>query len=143
MSIKRNAKTKAFGVEEGLATYRLRQARYYDLGLDCSRWAEEHSVTTGRKCDLLDIGTYDGVTRRYCELHPGEEHDQGVYLDCQRREDAEEDERSHEARPALGQGALGGGGERVRGRAPGRIVDVELHAPSLWSLAGWHGPRRR
>ncbi|WP_254513747.1 class I SAM-dependent methyltransferase [Anatilimnocola floriformis] len=74
MSITRNAKTKAFGVEEGYPTYRLRQARYYDLGLDCSRWAEEHYVTTGRKCELLDIGTYDGVTRRYCEIHPGNEH---------------------------------------------------------------------
>jgi SAM-dependent methyltransferase len=74
MTITRNAKTKAFGVEEGFATYRLRQARYYDLGLDASRWAEEHHAATGRKCDLLDIGTYDGVTRRYCELHPGNEH---------------------------------------------------------------------
>lgn len=74
MTIDRNAKTKAFGVEDGYPTYRLRQARYYDLGLDAARFAEEHYVTSGRKLDLLDIGTYDGVTRRYVEIHPGSEH---------------------------------------------------------------------
>ena len=74
MTIDRTAKTKAFGVEQGHATYRLRQARYYELGVDCARWAEEHFVTTGSKCDLLDVGTYDGVTRRYAEVHPGAEH---------------------------------------------------------------------
>jgi SAM-dependent methyltransferase len=74
MSIKRNVSTKAFGVEEGFAPYRLRQARYYDLGVDCARWAGEHQAETGQKFDLLDIGTYDGVTRRYVEIHPGHEH---------------------------------------------------------------------
>jgi 2-polyprenyl-3-methyl-5-hydroxy-6-metoxy-1,4-benzoquinol methylase len=67
-------KTKAFGVEPGYAPYRLRQARYYELGVDCARWAEEHYVTTGSKCDVLDIGAYDGVLRKYAEIHPGAEH---------------------------------------------------------------------
>ncbi|WP_425614802.1 class I SAM-dependent methyltransferase [Anatilimnocola sp. NA78] len=74
MSNKRHASTMAFGVEANLPTYRLRQARYYELGVDCARWAEDHFETTGEQCDLLDIGTYDGVTRRYIESHAGGEH---------------------------------------------------------------------
>ncbi len=74
MSIERNASTKAFGVEEGFAPYRLRQARYYELGVDCAQWARQHFEATRQKYELLDIGTYDGVTRRYVEIHPGSEH---------------------------------------------------------------------
>ena len=74
MTVECNAKTKAFGVEEGFPTYRLRQARYYELGLDIARWAGEHWDTHGRRFELLDVGTWDGVTRRYVELHPGSEH---------------------------------------------------------------------
>ncbi|MHB0957324.1 MAG: class I SAM-dependent methyltransferase [Pirellulaceae bacterium] len=74
MTVTCNAKTKAFGVEEGLPPYRLRQARYYELGLDIARWASEHFKTYGRRFELLDIGTWDGVSRRYVELHPGSEH---------------------------------------------------------------------
>jgi len=74
MSTLRIASTMAFGVEANLPTYRLRQARYYELGVDCARWAQEHHTATGRPCELLDIGTYDGVTRRYVETHAGSEH---------------------------------------------------------------------
>ncbi|QDU30150.1 hypothetical protein ETAA8_52690 [Anatilimnocola aggregata] len=74
MTNRRTASTKAFGVEDGYAPYRLRQARYYDLGVDCAQWANEHFAATGRKCELLDIGANDGITRRYVELHPGHEH---------------------------------------------------------------------
>ncbi|MBL9124850.1 MAG: class I SAM-dependent methyltransferase [Planctomycetaceae bacterium] len=74
MSTERTAKTKAFGIEEGFPTYRLRQARYYELGMDIAGWAREHAQTYGRKLDLLDIGTWDGVTRKYIEAHPGHEH---------------------------------------------------------------------
>jgi SAM-dependent methyltransferase len=74
MTVAKTAKTKAFGVEPGYATYRLRQARYYELGVDCARWAEEHYLATGAKCDVLDVGTYDGVLRRYTEVHPGAEY---------------------------------------------------------------------
>lgn len=66
--------TKAFGIEPGYAPYRLRQARYYDLGVDCAAWAAERFWRTGRRLDLLDVGTFDGVTRKYTEVHPGAEH---------------------------------------------------------------------
>lgn len=74
MTADRTASTKAFGIEEGFATYRLRQARYYELGMDVAGWAGQHAQTFGRKLDLLDIGTWDGVTRKYVEQHPGSEH---------------------------------------------------------------------
>lgn len=66
--------TKAFGIEEGWEPYRLRQARYYDLGIDCARWAASHFDETGQSTDLLDVGTFCGVTRMYAEIHPGAEH---------------------------------------------------------------------
>ena len=72
--IEKNDKTKAFGVEQGNTPYRLRQARYYDLGVDCAAWASDHFAATGRAVDLLDIGTNTGVARRYTEVHPGAEH---------------------------------------------------------------------
>lgn len=74
MTTDRTASTKAFGIEEGYAPYRLRQARYYELGMDVARWAGQHGQTFGRKLDLLDIGTWDGVTRKYVEQHPGSEN---------------------------------------------------------------------
>lgn len=65
----------AFGVEPGQrAPYQLRQARYYDLGQDCAAWAKQRFASTGQKLDVLDVGTFDGVMRRYAEVHPGAEH---------------------------------------------------------------------
>ncbi|MDR1977643.1 MAG: class I SAM-dependent methyltransferase [Synergistaceae bacterium] len=65
----------AFGVEEGhRRPYRLRQARYYELGCDVARWAWEHHQNLARTLDLLDVGTNDGVLRRYAEIHPGSEY---------------------------------------------------------------------
>src|SRR5262245_1179537 len=74
MSITRNAKTKAFGIEQGGTPYWLRQARYYELGMDAAARAKAHFAETGRKLDLLDVGTWNGATRRYIEVHPGSEH---------------------------------------------------------------------
>jgi 2-polyprenyl-3-methyl-5-hydroxy-6-metoxy-1,4-benzoquinol methylase len=72
--VKRKA-NHAFGVEEGHARpYRLRQARYYELGCDLARWAWEHHQKLLRPLDLLDVGTNDGVLRRYTEIHPGSEY---------------------------------------------------------------------
>jgi len=65
---------KAFGVEEGYAPYRLRQARYYELGVECASWAKTLQTQTGRNLQLLDVGTYDGVIRKYIEVHSGAEH---------------------------------------------------------------------
>jgi len=65
--------TRAFGIEEGHAPYRLRQARYYDLGLNCATWAADHAAEANRPLDLLDVGTFDGVLRKYTEVHPGAE----------------------------------------------------------------------
>lgn len=74
MSIRGQAGSKAFGIEEGHAPYRLRQARYYELGQDCAALAKAHYEQLGQPVDLLDIGTYDGVTRKYVEAFAGGEH---------------------------------------------------------------------
>jgi SAM-dependent methyltransferase len=68
-------KNHAFGVEEGHSRpYRLRQARYYELGKDVARWAWEHYHNLAKPLDLLDVGTNDGVLRKYAEVHPGSEY---------------------------------------------------------------------
>jgi len=74
MSIHRTASTSAFGVEPGLPTYRLRQARYHAIGEDISRLAAEQQRRTGRPLDMLDVGCGDGISMRYIEVHPGSEH---------------------------------------------------------------------
>lgn len=58
---------KAFGVEEGWAPYRLRQARYFELATDVARWARDQCRQSFRPLDLLDVGINDGVTRKYVE----------------------------------------------------------------------------
>ncbi len=73
MATEGELQTKAFGVEKGYAPYRLRQARYYELGVDCANWNVEHFAKTGKNLELIDIGPYDGVTRRYIEPHTGSE----------------------------------------------------------------------
>jgi 2-polyprenyl-3-methyl-5-hydroxy-6-metoxy-1,4-benzoquinol methylase len=74
MSIQRTAKTSAFGIEEGLPSYRLRQARYYALGQDVARLASDHHRRHRRPLDLLDVGCDQGIAMRYIEAHPGSEH---------------------------------------------------------------------
>jgi len=65
----------AFGVEPNRrATYELRQSRYEALGHDVAREARRLQ-TAGRRpsCRLLDVGTFDGVARRYIEANSGTE----------------------------------------------------------------------
>jgi SAM-dependent methyltransferase len=64
----------AFGIEEGELPYRVRQARYFELGQDIARWAWEHHQKLARPLDLLDVGTGCGILRRYAEVHPGSEY---------------------------------------------------------------------
>jgi len=60
----------AYGVEPNRrATYELRQSRYMALGRDVADEAEWLWAKQGRRCRLLDVGTYDGVARRYIEAH--------------------------------------------------------------------------
>lgn len=73
MSIQRQATTKSFGVEEGHATYRLRQARYYELATDIARLAKEKDARGEGPLSVLDVGTYDGVTRKYVEAQSGDQ----------------------------------------------------------------------
>lgn len=68
------AATRAFGVEPGYAPYRLRQARYWELALDVARFADQRYAATGQRTDLLDVGVYDGVSRRYIENNTGAEY---------------------------------------------------------------------
>jgi ubiquinone/menaquinone biosynthesis C-methylase UbiE len=66
--------SRAFGVEPGYAPYRLRQARYYELGMDVAQFAAEIHQREARRVHLLDVGVGKGVTRMYTEVHPGAEH---------------------------------------------------------------------
>ena len=74
MSIKRTVGTMAFGVEPGFAPYRLRQARYYELAQDIGRLAAQRLEAGQPPLRLLDIGVYDGVSRRYIEVQPAAHH---------------------------------------------------------------------
>jgi len=65
---------RAFGIEPHYEPYSLRQARYFELGIDVARYAGHHFARTGRPVELLDVGVFDGVARRYIEAHPGGEH---------------------------------------------------------------------
>jgi SAM-dependent methyltransferase len=65
--------TSAFGIEPNYEPYSLRQARYYELGVDVARFALRHFERTGTPVELLDVGVYDGVSRRYIEAHAGGE----------------------------------------------------------------------
>ena len=65
MSVCNPASSMAFGVEPGHAPYRLRQARYEALARDVAALASE-----GGRLQLLDVGVYNGVSRRYIEAHP-------------------------------------------------------------------------
>lgn len=66
---------RAFGVDQSRPhPYSLRQARYFELGSDIARWAWEHYQKTGMRLQLLDVGTHDGVLRKYIEIFPGSEY---------------------------------------------------------------------
>ncbi len=65
---------RAFGIEPSYPAYSLRQARYYELGLDVARYAQQHFERTGTPAHLLDVGVYDGVSRRYIEAQAGGQH---------------------------------------------------------------------
>lgn len=63
----------AYGVEpDRRATYELRQSRYHALGVDVAD--EVHSLRSrdgrDRRVRLLDVGVFNGVSRRYIEAHP-------------------------------------------------------------------------
>lgn len=64
----------AYGVDpHRRAPYELRQSRYEALGADVAAEARRIRARdgAGRRVRLLDVGTFDGVARRYVEVHPG------------------------------------------------------------------------
>jgi SAM-dependent methyltransferase len=64
----------AFGVEPNRrAPYELRQSRYQALAEDVAKAAREMYQVQGRPARLLDVGVFDGVSRRYIEAHGCEE----------------------------------------------------------------------
>lgn len=63
--------SKAFGIEAGHTPFRLRQSRYFELGLECAALASRHFSEMGCNLELLDVGVYDGITRKYTEANPG------------------------------------------------------------------------
>jgi SAM-dependent methyltransferase len=74
MSLQKVPGSVAFGVEEGMAPYSLRQARYDALAEDVAKLAAARHAATGQRTALLDVGVYNGVSRRYLEVRPGAEH---------------------------------------------------------------------
>jgi 2-polyprenyl-3-methyl-5-hydroxy-6-metoxy-1,4-benzoquinol methylase len=63
----------AFGIEPDVEPYRLRQARYKELGEDVARFAQQRHDQTGRQVELLDVGVFNGISRLYIEAHQGSE----------------------------------------------------------------------
>lgn len=74
MSIQKIPGSVAFGVEEGMAPFSLRQARYDALAEDVAGMAAARHAATGERTALLDVGVYNGVSRKYLEIRPGSEH---------------------------------------------------------------------
>ncbi len=61
----------AYGVEPNRrATYELRQSRYQALGEDVANEVKRIQQSGSRRVRLLDVGVYDGVSRRYIEAYP-------------------------------------------------------------------------
>lgn len=60
-----------FGVEPGRSPYRLRQARYQELGEEVRQFVADHPQS--KSIRLLDVGVYNGVSRKYIEAQPGTE----------------------------------------------------------------------
>lgn len=65
----------AYGVQPNCrATYELRQSRYPALAEDVAREVRRLRTEQGiLSCRLLDVGAFDGVARRYIEVHPDTE----------------------------------------------------------------------
>ncbi len=61
----------AYGVEPNRrATYELRQSRYQALGECVAQEIRRMGLKDGSRVRLLDVGVYDGVSRRYIEAYP-------------------------------------------------------------------------
>lgn len=72
----------AYGVEpDRRATYELRQSRYQALGEDVAAEVNRIQSRENRKVRLLDVGVYDGVSRRYIEAYPESEQIQFEAVD--------------------------------------------------------------
>lgn len=54
--------------------YRLRTARYNETAKNLAYHAWKHFHETGSRLNLFDVGTCDGVIRRYTELYPRSEY---------------------------------------------------------------------
>ncbi len=63
-------RTLAFGVEPGYPPYSLRQARYHALAENVARWIRQRGAGSSGQVDLVDVGVFNGVSRRYIEVHP-------------------------------------------------------------------------
>ena len=61
----------AFGVEPGYPPFSLRQSRYHALAEEVASFVNARPRNRQEPVRLLDVGVYDGVSRRYIEVHPG------------------------------------------------------------------------
>jgi SAM-dependent methyltransferase len=61
----------AFGVEPGYPPFSLRQSRYHALAEDVASFVNARPRSSREPITLLDVGVFDGVSRRYIEVHPG------------------------------------------------------------------------
>lgn len=61
----------AYGVEPNRrATFELRQSRYQALGETVAGEARKRGASETNRLTLLDVGVFDGVSRRYIEAYP-------------------------------------------------------------------------
>jgi SAM-dependent methyltransferase len=64
-------KYTAYGVEPNRrATYELRQSRYQALGEEVVKEVQRIRQSSNHRIKLLDVGVWDGISRRYIEAYP-------------------------------------------------------------------------
>jgi SAM-dependent methyltransferase len=61
----------AFGVEPGYPPFSLRQSRYFALAEEVASFVDARPQNREKPVDLIDVGVFDGTSRRYIEVHPG------------------------------------------------------------------------
>lgn len=66
--------TRAFAVEPGYPTYSLKMSRYLAVGQHIAQVARQRLAQNDPPVELLDVGCYGGISRRFIEAQPGGEH---------------------------------------------------------------------
>jgi SAM-dependent methyltransferase len=119
----------AFGVDpRRKERYSLRQSRYWSLAEDVSGIAAV-AKAQGRRLKLLDVGTNDGVSRRYIEVQPDSDNIDYYAADWLLRDNIYKKESWH----ALYEGDLMNGYPQIPGEAFDVVICEQVleHLPKL------------